>query len=104
MQAGKLRHRVTLYSPIDTQNGTTGALTRTWDDEGDVWADIRYQRGVEAINADRIVSTAKCSVRIRYRGDVAASWKVVHGDKEFNIVAVLNDPTGRQYLDLACEA
>lgn len=103
MQAGKLRHRVTLQSFSDAQNPSTGALTRTWDDEADVWADVRYQKGLEAISSATLVSTVKCSIRIRYRSDVIASWKVLHDGKEFNIVGVMPDPTNRRFLDLACE-
>lgn len=40
MQAGKLRHRVTLQEPVKEQNPTTGAVINTWRDVATIWAEV----------------------------------------------------------------
>ncbi|WP_200791826.1 phage head closure protein, partial [Klebsiella pneumoniae] len=40
MQAGKLRHRITLQEPVKEQNPTTGAVINTWCDVATLWAEV----------------------------------------------------------------
>lgn len=40
MQAGKLRHRVTIQEPVIVQNPETGAVNKTWRDVATVWAEV----------------------------------------------------------------
>lgn len=40
MQAGKLRHRVTIQEPVMVQNPETGAVNKTWQDIATVWAEV----------------------------------------------------------------
>ncbi|MGW8241252.1 phage head closure protein, partial [Klebsiella pneumoniae] len=40
MQAGKLRHRITLQEPVKEQNPTTGSVINTWRDVATLWAEV----------------------------------------------------------------
>jgi SPP1 family predicted phage head-tail adaptor len=102
MQAGKLRHRVTLQSPGGTQDAV-GQPGGPWVDFATVWADVRYMNGLEAAKADVPTSVARASIRIRYLAGVVANMRVQHDGKEFDIKAVLPDTTGRRYIDLLAE-
>lgn len=104
MQAGKLRHVVTLQSRVETPDPSTGALVVTWPDfEADVRADVRYLGGLETLKADALTAVTRASVRIRYRAGVVETMRVVHDGKNFDIKNISPDDTGRRWLDLACE-
>ncbi len=51
MQAGKLRHRITLQEPVKEQNPTTGAVINTWRDVATLWAEVAALSAREFIAA-----------------------------------------------------
>lgn len=102
MQPGRFNRRVKIQRLASTQDGL-GQVTNTWVDVATVWADIRFGKGIEQIEADSPTSFAKVSVRIRYREGITAGMRVVHNLVNHNILAVLPDAARRQYVDLACE-
>lgn len=69
----------------------------------EVWADVRHPSGLEAIKSDSLLSIVKASIRIDFLQGVTAEMWVEHDDQVYDIRAVLKDPTGRRYQDLACE-
>lgn len=103
MRIGTLNRRVTLERPVEGRDPDTGAIARTWQAVEVVWASVRMQTGAEALRASEVVSSAKASIRLRFREDVDATWRVVYAGTKFNILAVQPDLVGRQYVDLACE-
>ena len=102
MQAGRLNRRVTLQSPSQSVD-EIGQPIPGWTDVATVWADIRMKSGLESIKAGASVSVVQASIRIRYRAGVNAGMRVVHNLQAFNIVAVMPDVGGREYVDLVCE-
>jgi SPP1 family predicted phage head-tail adaptor len=103
MQAGKLRHRITIQQLIDGQD-EIGQPAQTWSDVATVWADIRHKSGSEAIKADQVTSTVQASIRIRYRTGINAGMRAVHGATVYDIKSVLPDERSREHVDLVCEA
>jgi SPP1 family predicted phage head-tail adaptor len=102
MQIGSLRHRVTLQERDGTSQDSFGQPVETWTDVALVWADIRYPSGLQTVLADAEVSVVKASIRIRRRASVYAGMRATCGGAMYEIDAVLPDPTGREYIDLAC--
>ena len=102
MQAGKLRHPVVIQSLV-TGRDAAGGVTKTWSDFASVWADVRFLNGMETVRADSPVPMVRASIRIRDLAGVTADMRVVHDGKNFDIKAVLPDPTGARWLDLVCE-
>ena len=102
MQAGRLNRRVTLQSPSQSVD-EIGQPIPGWADVATVWADIRMKSGLESIKAGASVSVVQASIRIRYRAGVNAGMRVVHNLQAFNIVAVMPDVGGREYVDLVAE-
>ncbi len=102
MQAGLLNRRVTLQAPGTTQD-ELGQPIPGWTDVATLWADIRMKSGLESIKAGAQVSVVQASIRVRYRAGITAGMRVVHNLQAFNIVAVLPDVGGREYVDLVCE-
>jgi SPP1 family predicted phage head-tail adaptor len=100
--AGKLNCRVIIKQPAAVQDAA-GQPIPTWTTLATVWANIRSLNGLETIKGGAEASVAKASIRIRYRTDVTAAMRVVHGSTTYEIKAVLPDEAGKQYLDLACQ-
>ena len=102
MQAGRLNRRCTLQAPGTAQD-ELGQPIPGWTDVATVWGDIRLKSGLEAIKAGAPVSTVQASIRVRYRGGITAGMRLTHNLQAFNIVAVMPDVGGREYVDLVCE-
>lgn len=103
MRAASLNRRCVIQQPILTQDAL-GQPIPGWTDVATVWADVRLKSGLEAIKAGAPVSTVQASIRIRYKAGITAGMRVVHNLQAFNIVAVMPDIGGREYVDLVCEA
>ena len=102
MRAGQLNTRVVVQQQSTTPDAL-GQPTLSWSTFATLWADVRHTSGVEAIKSDAIASVVRASIRVRYRGDLTAAMRVVHGSTTYNIVAVLPDVGGKEYVDLVCE-
>lgn len=76
MRIGTLNRQVKLQQLVEPQDEDTGAVTKIWQDVATVWANVRYLNGVETLKANTTISAAKVSIRIRFREDVAAKWRV----------------------------
>lgn len=101
MSAGQLRHRVELQSQVATVDDI-GQPSTSWLTTATVWADVRYQTGLETIKSGADVSVVRASIRMRYR-PVNAAQRVVYGSTVFNVLAVQPD-VRKAYVDLVCEA
>ena len=99
MQAGRLNRRVTLQAP-GTGEDELGQPIPGWTDVATLWADIRMKSGLESIKAGAPVSVVQASIRVRYRAGITAGMRIVHNLHAFNIVAVMPDVGGREYVDL----
>lgn len=103
MQGGRLNSRLSLQLQSSTQDGA-GQPIKTWTEVTKLWADLRYQRGLESIRAGSNTSTLQVSIRIRYRPGVTAAMRLVHDidGTIYNIKAALPGPR-KEYIDLVCE-
>lgn len=102
MRPGLLNSRVVVQQQSTTQDAV-GQPLNTWSTFATLWADVRHTSGIEAIKDSAIASVVRASIRVRYRGDLTAAMRVIHGGTTYNIVAVLPDIGGKEYVDLACE-
>ena len=102
MRPGLLNSRVVVQQQSTTQDAL-GQPVLSWSTFATLWADVRHTSGIEAIKDSAIASVVRASIRVRYRGDLTAAMRVIHGSTTYNIVAVLPDIGGKEYVDLACE-
>ncbi len=102
MQAGRLNRRCTLQQPAAGFD-ELGQPIPGWTDVATLWADIRMKSGLESIKAGAPVSVVQASIRVRYRAGITAGMRVVHNLQAYNIVAVMPDVGGREYVDIVCE-
>jgi SPP1 family predicted phage head-tail adaptor len=103
MQAGKLRHRVTIQQPVRSQSPTTGSVIDTWQTIAEVWAEISPSSAREFTAAMAVQSEITTRITIRHRADVTSKHRILHRGKTYNIEGVLPDPvSGLDYLTLPC--
>ncbi|EML9369167.1 phage head closure protein [Escherichia coli] len=103
MQAGKMRHRITLQEPVKEQNPTTGAVINTWRDVATLWAEVAALSAREFIAAQASQGEVTTRITIRYREGVTRKHRILFRGRIYNIEGVLPDPrSGREYLTLPC--
>ena len=102
MRAGDLRHRIRfqkLVSGMDPE--TMEPIEASWVDVATLWAAITPLSGREFTQTKASQSEVVGRIVIRYRSDIRAAMRCIHGDRIYNIQAVLPDPkSGREYLTL----
>lgn len=101
LDAGTLRDRITIQRRL--QGGALGQPSKNWETVAQVWANIRFGSGSEAIRSGQSVSEAKCSIRIRWRTGITSDMRVVSSGTNYEIQAVLPDMQGREHVDLVCK-
>jgi SPP1 family predicted phage head-tail adaptor len=102
VNAGELRHRVTIELPLETPDGE-GGQSVVWTPLATVWADIRPQQARETAAAQQVQARTTHIIRIRYRADILPTMRVVAGGRIFAIHGVLDDGERRRRLTLFCE-
>lgn len=105
MRAGMLRHRVTIQRYELVVDDYGAPLHReSWKDVATVWASVEAMSGRDFFAARQEQSEVTHKVTIRYRGDVTAQMRVLHGGKIFGIVAPLPDNRGTRLVLMCREA
>lgn len=99
---GRLDRRITLQSASAERNSVGDAVV-TWVNVATVWAAKTTNTGGRMFAAESKNYEAQLTYRVRYRSDIAAGWRVVHGDDEFEVTAVSEQGRGH-YLDLELRA
>jgi len=101
MQAGKLRQRVELQRVSNSQDPQSGANIETWQPLATVWASIEPLSARDFIAAQAAQNQISARAVIRYRADIKAGMRFIHGDTTYFIEGVLPDKqSGKEYLTL----
>ncbi len=102
MNAGKLRHQVTIKKPIETQNAYGEPEVR-WQDIATVWAQVEPLRGREYFASKQMVAEVEVRITIRYRSDVTAKMKIAKGTDDYLIETIINVMERNRELQLMCK-
>ena len=104
MDAGRLNTRIRIEQDGEYRDAS-GAWVTGWATLAETWANVRHTSGAEAIKGDQIVSTARASIRIRYRTGLTAGMRVtvVSTGAIYSVLSVLPDLQRREFVDLVCE-
>ncbi len=102
MNAGKLRHQVTIKKPTETQN-SYGEPEVRWQDIATVWAQVEPLRGREYFASKQTVAEIEARITIRYRSDVTAKMKVTKGADDYLIETIINVMERNRELQLMCK-
>lgn len=100
MQAGKLRHRITIQKLVH-KTDCNGNPVKEWVDVTTVYADKRGLSGRLYYQAAAVQAENDVLYVIRYRPDVKAKMRVVD-DGEYTIKSAIDKDGRKQWLELRC--
>lgn len=103
LQAGRLRHRIILQAPVETQDVSTGAMEVIWVNEARLWSAIEPLSAREFIASQAEQSKVIARITIRYTGNISPNMRLYHEaqNKYYNIEGVLPDKdSGLEYITL----
>ncbi|WP_424585476.1 phage head closure protein [Acinetobacter baumannii] len=66
MQSGKLKHRIQVQKPINSQDPDTGAVISTWSEHATIWAEVTDLSTKDVIAAKAVNSTIQARAKVRY--------------------------------------
>ena len=99
--AGRLRHRITIQSPVHTQNPDTGEIVVTWADLGKAWAAIEPLSASEFIQSAATQSKVVARITIRHRPGLTADMRLIHNGTIYNPAGYLADKdSGLEYITI----
>ena len=107
MQAGRLRHRVTIQQPTETRD-EFGEVKSSWADvDTNVPVGIRGLRTREFLEGGGTESDVTHEIRLRYRSDLTPKMRLVAtggcaNGEVYELLGVM-DPNGRR-RELVCQA
>ena len=101
IRSGQLRHLVTLQKPVKN-TASDGERISIFVDVDDVRAKVYFSRGREFIKNKEQRADIVATVTIRYRSDVTRAWRVMFGDRELDIVHVVDVGDRQRELELMC--
>jgi SPP1 family predicted phage head-tail adaptor len=94
MDAGKLRHRVTIESP-STARDEFNEPVPGWNTVADAWASREDLTGRELFQAQAVAAEVTTRFRLRYADGIKAEMRLLCGGEAFDIKSVA-DPDGRR--------
>ena len=97
MEAGKLRHKVTIQRPMEGDNWDT---MKRWLDVASVWALVEPARGREYIELRHANAEETGRITIRYRPDVKPAMRIVWGSRVYNIFSILDPDEQHRRLQI----
>lgn len=101
MQAGKLRHRITLQRNVPRQDPRSGEMVSQWRDVDSVWAEVVPLSAREFVAARAAQSEVVARITIRYRADVTPAMRIIYRGGIYVVDGVLSDSgSGIKYLTL----
>lgn len=102
MEAGRLRHRVTIQSKSVSRN-TFGEEEITWEDVATVWGSVEPLRGREFMEGRQIQAEITHRIRVRYYPDgIEPEYRVVYDSRYFDVMAVIEVEERHREMHLMC--
>lgn len=97
----RLKHRVTLQTPLSNPDGVGGRDT-TWSDLADTWARITPITSGEKPGHDAVALRQTYKVTMRFRDDVSADMRIVFAGKAHDILSLSNVEMQNRWLECIC--
>lgn len=110
MRTGQLDTLITIQRKVVMQDPTWGSEVVTWEDLGDVWAnvqDVMPSRDEGVMGGSLEVSQRRTRVRIRWRSDVDSSMRILVTHPRARTLQIIGGPADiggrRRFIELMCE-
>jgi SPP1 family predicted phage head-tail adaptor len=101
MEFSKLKNRITFLKPTNLQNGT-GENVSSFEEYITVWASVVPVTGKEYIESQKLRAETTYKIATRYISGITTDMKIKYGEKEFEIVSVLNLNERNTELQIVC--
>jgi len=107
MEAGRLRHRVTIQRRLESRD-TYGGRQETWSDVAEVWAEVAPLVGREYMEGRQEGAEITTKIRIRYRREIGPEMRVMwddpqaHDKRYYDIESVQHVETKQREIVLMC--
>lgn len=101
MRAARLRHRVTIQSPVAAVNGYGERIT-TWSTVAVVWAAVEPLRGREFFDAEQTQAEISHRVIMRYRTGMESTMRLLHLTRVLHIGTIIDVDERHRELQLMC--
>jgi SPP1 family predicted phage head-tail adaptor len=102
MQAGKLRHRITIQQK-GAGRTSSGAEQEQWSTFAQTWAGFDPRSGQEFVAAGQLQGKSITAITIRYRAEIKAKMRVLFGTRIFDIQWIKNVEERNREMLLICE-
>ena len=101
IEAGRLRFPLTLQNEV-TVIGSKGQAKEEWQDELNIYADIRPLMGRIAEIAKQRQPLATHALTARHHPSIKPQKRFLYGERIFNILEVLNIDERNRHLEMLC--
>lgn len=101
MRSGRLRHRVTIQSPVVAVNGY-GERIVTWSTVAVVWGAVEPLRGREFFEAEQVQAEISHRVVLRYRSGINSTMRLLHLTRVLHIQQVIDVDERHREMQLMC--
>jgi SPP1 family predicted phage head-tail adaptor len=101
MEAGELRHRITVQKKVVTRD-TYGAETITWTTHCKAYAAILPLVGREFLEARQTQAEMITKMRIRYQAGIEPEMRVLWGSRTYDIQSVIHVEERQREIVLMC--
>jgi SPP1 family predicted phage head-tail adaptor len=103
MNAGTLRHQVTIQSKTATTDGYGGPVD-IWADVVTVWANVESLQGRELATAQSVFAETTTRITMRYRAGVIPANRIIFEGKFYNLQSVVDpEMKHRELIIMASE-
>ncbi len=103
MQAGKLRHRLTIQEkPDPVPQDSYGEEDFTWQEFDVVWGAVEPLRGREFIERKMDGADVTTRIRIRHQDGIKPEMRVVWGSHTYDILSVIEVESRQREIHLMC--
>jgi len=99
MNAGKLKHRITIQNQVKSKNSFNEWVT-DYDDWATVWAEILPATGNAYFQAKQLNATVDGVVKIRYLEGLLPTMRIKYGNRYLNIVSIVQPQESKRELHI----
>lgn len=103
MQAGKLRHSITIEKPVASRD-SFGAVLYSWSEVATLRARQAVTGGREFVAAQGVRSEVSALYVCRYRAGIAPNMRLYHNGQYYEILAAFDQAGRGRELQIVCKA
>lgn len=100
IDANRFRHRITVQSKADTDDGAGGIISEAYSTRFQAWAAIDPARGVEEYEQKQQRQIISHKITLRYQSGMTIKDQIVFGSRTFGIIEIINVEERNEFLEV----